>query len=392
MNVPSNTWSLSKPTLRIIQAVLLFLIMVGIGLLATQKLWVPTVVNYMLKQDGLGTVVIEPISPATTSQSAKNAEYTIEGEKVRLVNGEAQSASGMTDYFGNEQSVDVDADGRADQVFFLTQETGGSATFFYVVAALTTATGIVGSEAVFVGDRIAPQSITAGANGTIVVNYVDRAAGDSFAVAPSVGKSLVLKFDPVAGKFVAVKSNTSVPDAGGVALRAVGEFSGVLIRPLSIEEDSRCPADVQCIQAGQVRLMIEVVEDGAAKVLEISSIEGVEAFGRKVVLTGVSPQSSSKQAISNQDYRFTFSVTKALSVTEEPPITVPAPPKAGACRPGGCSGQLCTDEPDLVSTCEYRPEYACYATATCKRQSSGQCGWSETPALLSCLANSGADR
>ena len=59
---------------------------------------------------------------------------------------------------------------------------------------------------------------------------------------------------------------------------------------------------------------------------------------------------------------------------------------AKACRPTGCSGQICSDE-DVVSTCEFRPEYACYRTAQCKRQANGSCGWTQSSGLLACLAN-----
>lgn len=60
-------------------------------------------------------------------------------------------------------------------------------------------------------------------------------------------------------------------------------------------------------------------------------------------------------------------------------------PVAGPCFVGGCSGQICSDRADVISTCVWRPEYACYRTATCERQATGQCGWTQTPALLQCL-------
>lgn len=60
---------------------------------------------------------------------------------------------------------------------------------------------------------------------------------------------------------------------------------------------------------------------------------------------------------------------------------------AGACYVGGCSGQICSDQEGAISTCEFRPEYACYAEATCERQDNGKCGWTETPELSACLAN-----
>lgn len=57
----------------------------------------------------------------------------------------------------------------------------------------------------------------------------------------------------------------------------------------------------------------------------------------------------------------------------------------GGCFIGGCSGQICSDQPDAVSTCEYRAEYGCYQTARCERQADDACGWTQTPALTQCL-------
>jgi len=55
------------------------------------------------------------------------------------------------------------------------------------------------------------------------------------------------------------------------------------------------------------------------------------------------------------------------------------------CHVGGCSGQICSDQEGIVSTCEWREEYACYQTATCERQTDGTCGWTQTPELNACL-------
>lgn len=60
------------------------------------------------------------------------------------------------------------------------------------------------------------------------------------------------------------------------------------------------------------------------------------------------------------------------------------------CFVGGCSGQLCGDKSgNLVSICDYRPEYACYSTAACERQTDGNCGWSPSKELTDCLNNAG---
>lgn len=70
------------------------------------------------------------------------------------------------------------------------------------------------------------------------------------------------------------------------------------------------------------------------------------------------------------------------------PTPTPANTISG-CVVTGCSGQICADE-QVASTCEYRTEYACFQHARCERQSDGQCGWTETEAYASCVANAGA--
>lgn len=144
--------------------------------------------------------------PTAVASDYKSAEYLIEGQRVRLVNGVAEteaapgSASKMvTRYFGNELKEDLNDDGREDVVFLLTQERGGSGTFFYAVAALNTEGGYKGSDGYFLGDRIAPQSTTPSQNPrhkhVVVINYADRKPGEPMTAQPSVGKSAYLKLN-----------------------------------------------------------------------------------------------------------------------------------------------------------------------------------------------------
>ena len=70
------------------------------------------------------------------------------------------------------------------------------------------------------------------------------------------------------------------------------------------------------------------------------------------------------------------------------PTPEPDPPTAAACVKGGCSGSVCEEEgTGTVTTCEMKPEYACYTSATCERQADGACGWTQTPELEACLAS-----
>ena len=61
------------------------------------------------------------------------------------------------------------------------------------------------------------------------------------------------------------------------------------------------------------------------------------------------------------------------------------PPTTGRCFKTGCSSQVCADH-DVITTCEFRPEYACYQKAACERQRNGECGFTETAELRACLA------
>ncbi len=54
------------------------------------------------------------------------------------------------------------------------------------------------------------------------------------------------------------------------------------------------------------------------------------------------------------------------------------------CVVSGCSSEICA-ETEMMSTCAFRPEYACYARARCERQASGSCGWTKTADYRACI-------
>jgi eight-cysteine-cluster-containing protein len=57
-----------------------------------------------------------------------------------------------------------------------------------------------------------------------------------------------------------------------------------------------------------------------------------------------------------------------------------------ACVPSGCSGTVCVEHgKEVVTTCEYKPEYDCYKSATCERQADTTCGWTQTDELTTCI-------
>lgn len=143
---------------------------------------------------------------ADTAASHKQAEYFIDGQRVMLHDGVAKTAAApgsaaliTTRYYGNEVATDLNNDGQEDVVFILTQETGGSGTNYYIVAALAAEGGYKGSQAYLLGDRIAPQSIELSQNPlhehVVVVNYAERAGSEPMTAQPTVGASVWLKLN-----------------------------------------------------------------------------------------------------------------------------------------------------------------------------------------------------
>lgn len=136
--------------------------------------------------------------PVTAKESAPdplNATYTIERQEIRLVNGrhEVQAALGSatkirTWVFGEPVCGDLDGDGDEDEALLLIQHPGGSGIFYYVAGALNTNGTYLGTNAVLLGDRVAPQTIEI-RNGVVVANYTDRRFEESMTTPPTVGVS-----------------------------------------------------------------------------------------------------------------------------------------------------------------------------------------------------------
>lgn len=77
---------------------------------------------------------------------------------------------------------------------------------------------------------------------------------------------------------------------------------------------------------------------------------------------------------------------------EPPEDTTPTPPSSqqfvgAGCKLGGCNSEICQneDEETMASPCVIVPGFGCYKTGRCEKQTDGQCGWTQTQELQSCL-------
>lgn len=90
-----------------------------------------------------------------------------------------------------------------------------------------------------------------------------------------------------------------------------GDFG---LKLLDIAEDNRCPAGVECIQAGRVTADLEVTLDGQTEAISLSSDEGERQIGEYYVnLINVDPPAEEGVTLSAADYTLTFYITRELS-------------------------------------------------------------------------------
>ena len=104
------------------------------------------------------------------------------------------------------------------------------------------------------------------------------------------------------------------PDpADPIATTRLGEavrVDGLRVVPLEVLEDSRCPIDVQCIQAGTVRINARIRFDGMAEVREMTLGRAIRVGGRDLLLVQVRPERRADRGIAPGEYRFTFEITR----------------------------------------------------------------------------------
>lgn len=125
-------------------------------------------------------------------KALNNETYTIEGEEIALVDGKAEteivpdSATKMKTEIWGDPIISYLEDGTVDYAaVILINDGGGSGTFYYVASPINKGEGdFYISDAIFIGDRIEIESITA-ADGQIVIDYLKHGENQAMAEEPT---------------------------------------------------------------------------------------------------------------------------------------------------------------------------------------------------------------
>ena len=82
--------------------------------------------------------------------------------------------------------------------------------------------------------------------------------------------------------------------------------NGLVVTPMRLTVDSRCPAKVQCVHAGRAVLETRLDGTGWRQTVELELGKPYEIRGETVTLASVDPERQADRQIPVAEYRFTF--------------------------------------------------------------------------------------
>ncbi|MEA3117069.1 MAG: hypothetical protein QOI13_339 [Paraburkholderia sp.] len=156
-----------------------------------------------------------PEGPTSRSVDYANATYRIENEDVTLSRGTrsvpvspGSATQRVTRLSGHPGCGRLGK--KTAAAVFLVDKPGGSGSYFYVGVALAEGPA---ANAVFLGDRIRPQSI-AFRGSRIVVTYLDRKPSEPMVAKPTLTRRLMLRFDAATNRLTEVRPATAAREPG----------------------------------------------------------------------------------------------------------------------------------------------------------------------------------
>jgi len=151
--------------------------------LITLGYWFSGTREATLNPDSSPSVLFQP--------NPENAIFLFDDRPITLTNGRSEQrdmATGMTDevwLLDKKVAGDLNNDQKNDTVILLARSGGGSGVFIYIATYISGPVSYKGTNAIFIGDRISPESVSI-ANGVITFKYLDRKSNEPFAAEPTV--------------------------------------------------------------------------------------------------------------------------------------------------------------------------------------------------------------
>jgi hypothetical protein len=162
--------------------------------------------------------------------------------------------------------------------------------------------------------------------------------------------------------------------------------------------DTGCFADGECfvvVDGKHVTALMGWSRDTVGRILGVEGFGDLERFIGKPVTVYAQVHADGTYTLYGSEAFYIDTGASVLPPEDgggepDPGVADEAKPQIvrDGCMVGGCSSQLCGEASEidgLMSTCEYRAQYACYQVATCERQEGGACGWTMDDGLTQCL-------
>ncbi|MBX4195548.1 tetratricopeptide repeat protein [Candidatus Parcubacteria bacterium] len=133
------------------------------------------------------------ISKDTSRPDPSNATFDFEDGPITLKNGSASTELAPGSVLSLDTEItrditygDVNGDGKNDAALIILQSGGGSGMFVYIAAYVSGNVSYKGSNAILLGDRVSPQTVSINGDGIVTVKYLDRRSGEPLAAEPTI--------------------------------------------------------------------------------------------------------------------------------------------------------------------------------------------------------------
>ena len=112
---------------------------------------------------------------------------------------------------------------------------------------------------------------------------------------------------PAGPRYSSYDETRAQADATGpVAIRQGQQVGDLVVTPITVTEDSRCPTSVECVWQGSVKVAIRIDGPGWRESAEIALADSLTLRGHTVRLVEVMPVRTTTGAIPLEEYRFRF--------------------------------------------------------------------------------------